>query len=112
MPQGWALRCSILVVLGYWAFVLIRLALAGEPENGMDVVGHNHKGIQLHAWEPLRQCLPGLVQNGTQLGMLKNRVVCPSIDRHKIRSGLRIVIAREALGLPAIGVLFPRLLLR
>ncbi len=88
-----------------------RLALAREPEHAMDVVGHTHKGIQLHAWELLGQRLPGLVQNGTQLGMLKNRVMCPGVDGHKIRSGLRIIIALEALGLPTIGVPFPRLLL-
>jgi len=88
-----------------------RLALAREPENAMDVVGHNYEGIQLHAWELLGQRLPGLVKDGMQLGMLKNRVVRPGVDRHKIRSGLRIIIALEALGFSTIGVPFPWLML-
>src|SRR5579859_304721 len=78
------------------------LHIGTQPQNKMNMVGHDHKIVQANRWKTLRKRIPCPFRNGSHSGHFKIRFAPIQTCRHKIRPRSAIIIPLETNRTPVI----------
>jgi len=62
------------------------------------MVRHYHPGVQLYIWEMFRDGQPTSLGNYANTIVLKEKLFVPGAYRHKIRTGLCIIVSPQSDG--------------